>query len=138
MSPSLTPEERDEQIGRLLNEFLDRRAQEPGISLEDFVARHPEFSKELREHLAVLSRLVSPSGATLRAPVTESPGGIPGYQILKEIGRGGMGVVYKAYQQGTKRVVALKFMLEGPFASEAGKRRFEREVELAASRMPLI
>jgi len=58
---------------------------------------------------------------------------IAGYQLLEELHRGGQGVVYKAIQLGTKRCVALKVMLEGPFASEATRRRFEREVELAAS-----
>ena len=57
---------------------------------------------------------------------------IPGYTILREIGRGGMGVVYQALQQGTKRTVAVKVMAAGPFASEPLRRRFEREIELAA------
>ncbi|MBN2562003.1 MAG: protein kinase [Phycisphaerae bacterium] len=57
---------------------------------------------------------------------------IPGYQIIREIGRGGMGVVYEALQEGTKRSVALKVMLAGRFASDSAKRRFDREVELAA------
>jgi len=58
---------------------------------------------------------------------------IPGYEILEEIHRGGQGIVYRAVQLGTKREVALKVMLEGPLADEVTRRRFEREVELAAS-----
>ncbi len=57
---------------------------------------------------------------------------IRGYRIMNEIGRGGMGVVYKALQEGTKRIVAVKVMLAGPFASDITRRRFDREVELAA------
>lgn len=57
---------------------------------------------------------------------------VRGYEILGEIQRGGQGVVYRAIQLGTKREVALKFMLTGPFASEATRRRFEREVELVS------
>ena len=54
------------------------------------------------------------------------------YELISVLGRGGMGVVYKALQISTKRAVALKVMLAGPFASADGRRRFEREVELAA------
>jgi tetratricopeptide (TPR) repeat protein len=57
---------------------------------------------------------------------------VPGFEIIDEIGRGGMGVVYRALQLSTKRVVALKIMLAGWFASPTAQRRFEREVELAA------
>ncbi len=54
------------------------------------------------------------------------------YSLIEELGRGGMGVVYLAMQASTKRQVALKVLLEGPYASEMARRRFEREVELAA------
>ena len=64
---------------------------------------------------------------------------IPGYQIVREIHRGGQGVVYEAVQLSTRRTVAVKIMLEGPFASERSRWRFDREVKLiAALRHPNI
>lgn len=57
---------------------------------------------------------------------------IPGFRIERELGRGGMGAVYLAEQLSTRRQVALKVLLEGPFASSGARKRFEREVELAA------
>lgn len=57
---------------------------------------------------------------------------IEGYQLEEEIHRGGQGVVYRGVQLGTKRTVAVKVLLEGPFAGESTRRRFEREIELAA------
>jgi len=58
---------------------------------------------------------------------------IAGYQILRELHRGGQGVVYEAHDRVTKRKVAIKVLLEGPYASRAARRRFEREIELVAS-----
>lgn len=72
--------------------------------------------------------------ATPAAPRAEIPRpSIDGYELHEEIHRGGQGVVYRATQLGTKRLVALKVLLEGPYASESARRRFEREIELAAS-----
>lgn len=72
--------------------------------------------------------------ASLSADVEPLPSdSIPGYRIVKEIHRGGQGVVYQAIQLSTKRKVAVKVMLDGPFAGPASKRRFEREVELVGS-----
>lgn len=54
------------------------------------------------------------------------------YQIVSEIGRGGMGIVYKAIQTEIKRVVALKTLLAGPNAPEATVKRFLREAASCA------
>ena len=60
-------------------------------------------------------------------------GSIGGYELLAEVGRGAQGVVYRAMQPKTKRVVALKLLSAGALASSAHRARFEREVETAAA-----
>ncbi len=62
----------------------------------------------------------------------ELPETLEGYEILGELHRGGQGVVFKARQVATNRIVAIKMLLAGPYASPKERFRFEREVELAA------
>src|SRR5262249_45114655 len=53
---------------------------------------------------------------------------IEGYDLIREIARGGQGVVYLASERSTKASVAVKVLREGPFAGPADQRRFEREI----------
>jgi len=64
-----------------------------------------------------------PSGATVA---------IEGYEIIRELHRGGQGVVYEALQKSTKRKVAIKVLVAGQHATKTAKKRFEREIELVA------
>jgi serine/threonine protein kinase len=57
---------------------------------------------------------------------------VPGFEILGELGRGGMGVVYKAKQVAANRIVALKMILSGGAAGPAELARFKTEVEAVA------
>lgn len=56
----------------------------------------------------------------------------PGYELIREIHRGGQGAVYLAIQKATKRRVAIKLMHSGPLLGSAGRIRFEREVQILA------
>ncbi len=58
------------------------------------------------------------------------PDSFAGYDLIRELHRGGQGVVYQAIQKTTKRKVAIKVMREGPFAGVRDRARFEREIQI--------
>src|SRR5262245_27639165 len=116
-----------------------------------WIARHPELAAELAAFFAdeeQFDHLVAPLRDTPRpngnsqvvtTPFRPAPASAPpaarsfdDYELCEEIGRGGMGVIYKARQVSLNRLVALKMILGGELASPEDVRRFRREAEAAA------
>jgi tetratricopeptide (TPR) repeat protein/tRNA A-37 threonylcarbamoyl transferase component Bud32 len=119
----------------------------------EWLARYPELATELGEFFAgqeELDRLAAPLRALAPAPAGvdlptvasgETGRFAPGtpvpcfgdYELLGVIAHGGMGVVYRARQRSLGRIVALKMMRAGRFASAADMRRFRTEAEAAGN-----
>jgi len=122
----------------LVEEFLAGKRAGKAPTLEEFIARHPEQADEIRELFPMIAamedakadRQFGPSGR-IRLGAAR-PSRLGEFRILREIGRGGMGVVFEAHQESLDRRVALKVLprtIQNPQVIE----RFQREARLAAS-----
>jgi serine/threonine-protein kinase len=147
---------REERVAALLEELLVAKRRGGVVDVEFVAAQHPDLAAELRQLwgvAALAEEFQSESEITLqwhdgRARQPAAALAVPNnrgsrlallpdrdfgdYELLEELGRGGMGVVYRARQLSLDRIVALKIILRGAAASLADLARFRGEAETAA------
>lgn len=146
MSHSAT--EREERLGRILADYL--HAVEAGAPPDraELMKQYPELADELgsffrnRELMERIAQPIKEQAPALVETIGLSAGANSGvgaairyfgdYELLEEIARGGMGVVFRARQTSLNRIVAVKMILSGQLASPADVQRFKTEAEAAA------
>jgi serine/threonine protein kinase len=130
-------------LEQLAEEWRERLRRGEQIEPEPYIERHPELADEIRDLLpaVVMMEELKPSAADLTGaytgpsgPAASTPGleRLGDFRILREVGRGGMGVVYEAEQESLGRRVALKVLPSQALANRDQQRRFQREARATA------
>jgi WD40 repeat protein/serine/threonine protein kinase len=129
-------------LEELAEEFVERHRRGERPSLTEYIRRQPELASEIRElfpALVTLERL-KPAGTELGAPAPGAAADTGGtatrtrlgdYRIVREVGRGGMGIVYEAEQISLGRHVALKVLPMQSLLHAKHLQRFQREARAA-------
>src|SRR5579864_2151002 len=122
-------------LNRLADEFAERYRRGERPPLSEYIKRHPQLADDIREFFPAMVEMeqvkeerkaVSEPAAIGPLPPLERLGD---FRIVREIGHGGMGVVYEAEQVSLGRRVALKVLPPNRLADDRQKRRFEREAK---------
>ncbi|MHB1422678.1 MAG: protein kinase domain-containing protein [Gemmataceae bacterium] len=132
---------REALLERLAEEFVERHRRGERPALSEYVNRYPDFAAEFRELFPALVRIESlkPAAGDLTgvfvptsAPQEEHPPERFGdFRILRQVGQGGMGIVYEAEQESLGRHVALKVLPRQALLKATYRERFRREAKAA-------
>lgn len=144
---------RRERVDEVIAAYLEAVDAGEPPDPQEFIAEHREVADELAsffadcdqfeqlaEPLHTAARVANEQDSDVVLPTLRGGGGagekvryFGDYELLEEIARGGMGVVYRARQISLNRIVALKMILAGRLASQEDVQRFRAEAEAAAN-----
>ena len=125
-------------LTRLADEFAARYRAGERPSLQHYIDRHPELADDIRELFPAMVEIEQvkedQQGATqpVAAPDSLALEQVGDFRIIRQVGKGGMGVVYEAEQVSLGRHVALKVLPRSMIVDAQARRRFEREAKSAA------
>ena len=134
--------DRDQRIAMILSDVADAICQGELVDLEIICGENPDLADEIRRLWGALL-VTDTAGAIYDEGLSDEPGisrwkslslptTIGDYNLIEELGRGGMGVVFRARQISLDREVAIKMILRGRLANEADLQRFLAEASATA------
>ena len=131
MTPETDPSNEDRSLNGIIAAYLEAVDAGERPDPDDLMDRHPDLADELRSFFATqdaLEAVAQPLRQTRDECIAFGD-----YELLDELARGGMGIVYRARQISLNRPVALKRIKAGRFADDNDKQRFQTEAEAAAN-----
>jgi serine/threonine-protein kinase len=137
-----TAQDQEQRLADVLAELTDRALRGETVDVEDACREHPSLAKELRELWGAVMVANAAGTDTKNAGAggdftefgdsMQLPLRFGDFELLEDIGRGGMGIVFRARQISLNRESAVKMILRGPLASPSERERFRAEAESAA------